>query len=37
MPIASFKVLSIEGAHSLFYPVNSIGNYIIVYSYKSVN
>lgn len=24
-PIASFKVLSLEGAHSLFYPVNSIG------------
>ena len=24
-PIASFKILSLEGAHSLFYPVNSIG------------
>ena len=24
-PIASFKLLSLEGAHSLFYPVNSIG------------
>ncbi len=24
-PIASFKVLSLEGAHSLLYPVNSIG------------
>ena len=24
-PIASFKVLSLEGAHSLFYPINSIG------------
>ncbi|XP_019849833.1 PREDICTED: SH3KBP1-binding protein 1 isoform X2 [Amphimedon queenslandica] len=26
-PIASFKVLSLEGAHSLYYPVNSIGPY----------
>lgn len=24
-PIASFRVLSLEGAHSLFYPINSIG------------
>ena len=24
-PVASFKVLSLEGAHSLFYPINSIG------------
>ena len=24
-PIASFKVLSLEGPHSLFYPINSIG------------
>lgn len=24
-PIASFKVMSLEGAHSLFYPINSIG------------
>ena len=29
-PIASFKILSLEGAHSLFYPINSIGEHIHV-------
>ena len=29
VPIASFKVLSLEGPHSLFYPINSIGRSFI--------
>ena len=29
-PIASFKVLSLEGPHSLFYPINSIGACVCV-------
>lgn len=29
-PVASFKVLSLEGAHSLFYPINSIGELHVI-------
>lgn len=40
-PIASFKVLSLEGAHSLFYPVNSIGKHTVcntcIYIYLKLN
>ena len=37
VPISSFKVLSLEGPHSLFYPINSIGICTCITSYEKLH